>query len=143
MSYERKPRPMPRFFAMTEEDRQRFANLAEKASYSGNPAHKKNPGDFGLTPPAAPRPAKSLCDAAKIFERRETTRLLKEGLRRGFVSEQQDRGWPKAIWAVSDDGVVLEARLDNAEKGSYHGYPLPCTDPLASEIIMRWNDAHG
>lgn len=142
MSYP-KPRPLPRFQTMTEEDRQRFAALAEQAVYGGSPAHKKNPGDFGLTPPSAPRAAKSLCDAAGIFGRREATRLLKEGLRRGLVSEQQDRGWPKAVWAVSEEGIALEARLDNAERGSYHGYPLPSSDPLAGEIVRRWKDAHG
>ncbi len=128
---------------MTEEDRQRYAALAEKAVYGGNPAHKKNPGDFGLTPPSSPRPAKSLCDAAGIFERCEARRLLQEGLRRGLVSKQQDGGWPKVVWAVSDGDIPLEARLDNSEKGSYHGYPLPPSDPLAIEIVKRWKEMHG
>ena len=26
--------------------------LAERVRYSGSPYHKRNPGDFGLTPPA-------------------------------------------------------------------------------------------
>lgn len=30
--------------------------------YSGNPEHKRNPGDYGLDPPSAPRPGKTLCD---------------------------------------------------------------------------------
>jgi hypothetical protein len=46
--------------------------------------------------------------------------------------------WPKAVWAVTDEGVVLEARLDDAERGSYHGYPVPESDPLAAEIRKRW-----
>lgn len=41
--------------------------LAERALYGGNPEHKRSPGDFGLTPASGPRPGKSLCDAAKIF----------------------------------------------------------------------------
>ncbi|MCX7672666.1 MAG: hypothetical protein N2Z63_03555, partial [Thiobacillaceae bacterium] len=53
--------------------------LVERACYGGNPEHKRDPGDFGLTPPAAPRPAKSLCDVAQVFTRREAQRLLKEG----------------------------------------------------------------
>jgi len=40
----------------------RLAELAQRVNYGGNPEHKKNPGDFGLTPPADPRPGKSLCD---------------------------------------------------------------------------------
>ena len=45
--------------------------LANRADYGGNPEHKKNPGDFGLTPPSDPRQGKSLCDVAKIFKRHE------------------------------------------------------------------------
>ncbi|GAB6050609.1 hypothetical protein JCM16106_14570 [Hydrogenophilus islandicus] len=64
--------------------------------------------------------------------------MLEEAFRRGFVSQTEDKGWPKAVWAVTDEGVVLEARLDNAERGSYHGYPVPESDPLAAEIRKRW-----
>lgn len=34
--------------------------LSRKATYGGNPEHKRNPGDFGLSPPALPRQGKSL-----------------------------------------------------------------------------------
>ena len=30
--------------------------MAHSIRYGGNPEHKRNPGDFGLTPPAQPRP---------------------------------------------------------------------------------------
>jgi len=29
--------------------------LVPRVSYGGNPEHKRNPGDFGLTPPSQPR----------------------------------------------------------------------------------------
>ena len=43
--------------------------LQKNATYEGSPYHKRNPGDFGLTPPAAPRPDKTLCDEAGITSR--------------------------------------------------------------------------
>jgi len=38
--------------------------LRENAEYEGISYHKRAAGDFGLTPPAAPRPDKTLCDEA-------------------------------------------------------------------------------
>jgi hypothetical protein len=35
--------------------------------YTGNPEHKRRPGDYGLIPPIAPRPGKTLCDTVKVF----------------------------------------------------------------------------
>lgn len=37
-----------------------LAKLASQVKYGGNPEHKRNPGNFGLTPPSGPRPGKSL-----------------------------------------------------------------------------------
>jgi hypothetical protein len=77
--------------------------------YGGSPYHKSNPGDFGLTPPAQPRADKTLCDTVEIFEREVALRYLREGIRRGLVSEVPDGGWPKNIWSMTDDGRPLEA----------------------------------
>lgn len=131
--------PKRRFLSLNDETMQRLRGLAEKVAYGGNPEHKRNPGDFGLTPPAGPRPGKSLCDAAGIFARAEALALLKEGLHKGLVADREERGWPKNIWAVTKTGVPLEAHLDNPETGSYHGYPMPDSDPLAGEVIARWH----
>ena len=106
--------------------------------YGGNPEHKRDPGDFNLTPPAAPRPAKSLCDDASVFTRAEALGLLQEGLRRGLVSVQERNGWPQNVWAVAENGVPLEAQLENSERGIYHGYPLPANDPLHGVVLKRW-----
>ncbi|MDV7900023.1 hypothetical protein R4J99_31225, partial [Pseudomonas aeruginosa] len=35
-------------------------------------------------------------------------------------------------------GIPLEAQLENPETGQYHGYPMPDSDPFASEVISRW-----
>lgn len=113
-------------------------DMASKVSYGGNPEHKRNPGDFYLLPPAVPRQGKSLCDFADVYRRREALRLVREGFRRGLVSVQQRNGWPQNVWAVADNGVALEAMLENAETGAYHGYPMLPTDPLIGEIHARW-----
>lgn len=121
----------------------RLNTLASVVSYGGNPEHKRNPGDFGLTPPSDPRPAKSLCDAANVFSRAVAHGLLKKGLQKGLVSDRTVDGWPKNVWAVTETGVPLEAQLENPALGSYHGYPMPDSDPLASEVVKRWEDVHG
>lgn len=122
-----------------------LADLSRKARYSGNPVHKRNPGDFRLVPPSAPRPSKSLCDAARIFNRAVAIRLLREGIRRGTVSVQEEEGgWPRVVWAVTETGTILEARSDRSPPGSYHGYPLLPEDPLKKEVTRRWKEKeHG
>ena len=54
-----------------------------------------------------------------------------------MVSEREIDGWPKNVWAVSDEGVALEAQLDAS--GSYHGYPMSTVDPMHAEIMKRWS----
>lgn len=113
--------------------------LALKVSYGGNPEHKRNPGDFELTPPAMPRPDKTLCDAAGIFTKKEALRLLRKGVRRGLVSFNERNGFPQNIWTVSEEGCPLEAQLENQERGTYHGYPMPENDPLRPIVLERWS----
>jgi hypothetical protein len=134
--------PECRFIRIDLIARVNLAQLAEKVAYSGNPEHKKNPGDFGLTPPSDPRQGKSLCDDAGIFSRNTAHDLLKQGLRKGLVSDRFTGDWPKNIWSVTENGVPLEAQLENPVMGTYHGYPMPDSDPLASEVLRRWREAH-
>ncbi len=113
--------------------------LARRVNYGGNPEHKRNPGDFGLTPPAAHRRSdKTLCDGVGILSRKEALRLLRAGLRRGLISEQERDGWPQNIWAVTEAGEPLEAQLENRVTGLYHGYPMPQADPLRDEVLKKW-----
>ncbi len=113
-------------------------SIAEQLSYSGNPLHKRNPGDYKLTPPCAGgRPGKTLCDTARIFKREEALALLREGCRRGLIDANFDDGWPKRIWAVHQ-GMVLEAQHDKSPPGSYHGYPLQTDDHFREIILSRW-----
>lgn len=121
-------------------DATQCAELLQRVRYIGHPEHKQNPGDFGLIPPAFPRPDKTLCDAVSLFTRREATQLLFCGIRKGFISVQMRGEYPQNIWAVSEEGFAFEAQLDNAELGSYHGYPLPASDPFRDHLLKRWSD---
>ncbi len=113
-----------------------LSELLEHVRYGGNPEHKRNSGDFGLTPPAAARPGKTLCDEVKIFTRNEALSLLQEGFRRGMFSPQEHNGWPQNVWAVTKSGEPLEAQRER--DGVYHGYPMPRADPFREEVLERW-----
>ncbi|GAA0627702.1 hypothetical protein ACFPTY_15770 [Halomonas beimenensis] len=113
--------------------------LYKSVSYGGNPEHKRNPGDFGLTPPALPRADKTLCDTAGIFTKQIALALLKEGAKRGLISQQKKEGYPQNIWSVSKEGVPLEAQLENVQQGTYHGYPMPEGDPMRDIVLKVWH----
>lgn len=112
--------------------------LASQAKYGGNPEHKRNPGDFGLTPPSGPRPGKSLCDSVQIFTKQEALELLRKGIENGLVSDRFEGQWPKNVWSVMQDETPLEAQLESAEQGAYHGYPMQAEDPFCEEVIKQW-----
>ena len=112
--------------------------MVQEIKYGGNPEHKKNPGDFLLTPPSAPRPAKSLCDTVQIFSKTVAIQYIKDGLQKGMISQQMKGKWPQNIWALTNEGKPLEAQLENPETGVYHGYPLPESDPFSNEVIKEW-----
>lgn len=109
--------------------------LASRVRYRGSPYHKRNPGDFGLSPPAAPRPGKTLCDEVGIFKRTVAEELVRDGLVRGMWSERRNGDFPALVW-VCEKGFVLEAVID--VNGEAHGYPLADFDPLAKEVRARW-----
>lgn len=112
--------------------------LASTVVYGGNPAHKRDPGDFGLTPPAAPRQDATLCDDAGVIRRREAQELLRRGAAKGSVDARSTKGFPWLIWSVNEDGIAFEAELENADLGSYHGYPMPLSDPFRPDILKAY-----
>ena len=122
-------------------DPDELAVLAERVKYTGSPYHKRNPGDFGLTPPAQPHVDKMLCDMAGITTVRESLRLLRRGVSKGLISEQTRGGFPQNIWSVTDDGIPLEAQLENREKCTYHGYPMLASDNLRDRVLRHWRSA--
>lgn len=122
-------------------DKDTLAFLKTHVGYGGNPEHKRDPGDFGLTPPSSPRPDKTLCDCIGIQSRRQAIRLLREGIEKGLISQQLRGCFPQNIWSVSKVGDPLEAQLENPETGVYHGYPMPETDPFRERVLECWNKA--
>jgi hypothetical protein len=124
----------------TEELPDDLLTLAARVGYGGNPEHKRNPGDFGLTPPAAARADKSLCDAVRVLQRAQAVRLLRAGIRRGMISKSgSGSGFPQNVWSMTEDGAPLEAQLENAACGTYHGYPVPRDDPMYGDIVREWH----
>jgi hypothetical protein len=130
--------PKRKMCNLEECDFQHLSDLASKVQYGGNPEHKKNPGDFNLTPPSSPRSAKSLCDSVKVFTRKEALAVLRKGIKNGLVSDRFIGQWPKNVWSIMDDETPLEAQLESSEQGSYHGYPMPKEDPFCEEVIKQW-----
>jgi hypothetical protein len=114
------------------------AGLAARVAYGGNPEHKRSPGDYGLTPPASPRPAKTLCDGERPILKPEAVALLRAGLTKGIMSGTPSGGWPQNIWSVSERGEVFEAQLENAAQGIYHGYPMPADDDFRDIVLQQW-----
>ncbi len=111
--------------------------LSNNPKYVGNPFHKRNPGNFNLTPPSCATTRKNLCDDVAIFNRNIAQQLLEDGLRHGFFSVLMCNGWPRNVWALFDNKIPLEARLDQYA-GTYHGFPMDRRDPLYMEIIKNW-----
>ena len=80
----------------------------------------------------------TLCDTVGIFTILAATELLRAGVRKGLISVREQNGYPQNIWSVSAMGWPLEAQLENAGRGTYHGYPMPETDPYREEVLARW-----
>lgn len=119
-------------------DHAALLQLAELLRYGGNPEHKRNPGDFGLRPPAQPRADKSLCDDVRVFSRAVALAILRQGVERGLVSVQKVGGLPQNLWSVTDQWVVIEAQLENRDQYCYHAYPLPTSDPFGAVVLSAW-----
>ncbi len=122
---------------LTETER---AELLRVATYKGVPYHKRSPGDFGLTPPAAPRPDKTQCDEARVFKQAIAEDLLRRAIEGGLVSASTNAdGYPRQMWVVDDSGQVFEAMQGGDDAGQYHGYPIRRSDPFHDEVTRRWD----
>lgn len=135
----------PKYHVLTPPEyrsrKEELEKMANTVVYTGNPKHKKNPGDFGLVPPADPRPNASLCDNARIFSKTEAQKLLREAFRFGLVDSRSNPGeWPKIVWMVIHGKMVLQGMYEN-DPGHYHGFPLlPGDDPICKEVMRAWEN---
>lgn len=113
--------------------------LHKNGGYEGSAYHKRSPGDFGLTPPAAPRSDKTLCDEGGVTRREHADALLARAIDGGLVSEACGaQGFPKQLWVVAEDGQVFEAMYGGSKMGLYHGYPIRRNDPFFDEVVSAW-----
>ena len=78
-----------------EPDDMLISRLITSIDYAGSPYHKRNPGDFGLTPPSQPRPDKSLCDEANIFSAGIAKELLIEGVKKELSANKSEMDIPR------------------------------------------------
>ena len=130
-----------RHWASVQELRAYGEQLAAKVQYRGNPKHKRNPGNFGLTPPAQALPGATLCDDSGVCSRQEATALLRDGAMLGLVDVHETNGWPRMIWSVRQhDHMVFEARLENRQQGHYHGYPMHEDNPFRADLIAAYRE---
>jgi hypothetical protein len=120
---------------LPEEER---GNLSRRVTYGGNPEHKRSPGDYNLTPPAQPRPGKTLCDGNRQILKDEALDLLRNGLQKGMFCPFEHGSWPQNIWSISDTGEIFEAQIENPTLGTYHGYPVPADDDFRRTIRYEW-----
>jgi hypothetical protein len=111
--------------------------LLEQARYEGSPYHKRNPGDFGLTPPAARTADKTLCDDSGVTSLKEASRIFARAVQREVVSEALTQNHPSRLWVVDDD-QVFECKYGGSTDGRYHGYPLEDDDPQAEVVRRAW-----
>jgi hypothetical protein len=120
-------------------ERKKLSDLATKVSYGGNPDHKRNPSDFNLSPASSPRPGATLCDDLGVVTKQAALDTLRQGIKKGLVSPQTNKGWPKHVWALYAGSFPVEAKLENPATGAYHGYPLQTDDPFRDVVLNRWH----
>ena len=116
-----------------------LGELASAVRYQGSAHHKTRPADYSFTPPAAPRPSKSVCDGKRVVFSGEAQHLLQAGVRLGMVSSHREGEWPKYVWAVDDFGEVYEAKLGH-DRRRYHGYRLGKDDrAMRDRVQAEWS----
>lgn len=94
--------------------------LARNVRYVGSPEHK-----HGVSFAGQPRPRgdASLCDKSLHQKQPLVQEWLEEAIKRGHFSELFENGFPRYVWSLAEEGCH-EARLTNAGKGEYKGYPI-------------------
>ena len=113
-------------------------DLNRSVRYEGSSLHKKNHADYGLDPPVNPRSHKSLCDGKRPVPLKKATKLFRNGLKLGMVSEFREGECPKYVWAVDEEGETYEAKL-GGDGQSYHGYRLGNDDKMMRlYVIDEW-----
>lgn len=116
---------------------EQLTDLADRLKYGGASYHKLRPNDYGLDPPLAPRPGKSVCDDRRAVPKAEAQSLFRKGLLKGMVSPPTATGVPKYIWAVDAGGEVYEAKTKPEREIVYHGYRLGDDDAEQRRLVKQ------
>jgi len=104
--------------------------IAIRATYVGSAEHKSSPSPAGA--PKLRHNDASRCDPKyKTFE--EPTAALRQAIAARQTADFTG-DFPKYVWGVLD-GTVYEARLVNAEVGSYKAYPLSGVEELPDDPV--------
>jgi len=117
--------------------------LEVSATYFGSARHKLHPAAFGLATFRGDRGDATLCDAHAGFTSNDAVSLAI--LRKRCIAAQLV-GANQILWTIADDGWIYEARLTNAEKLEYHGYPVRASESIAELVYRRfaaWATASG
>lgn len=128
--------PKRRFVEPGTIDQKELSELADALIYVGSANHKAKAADYGFHPPANPRPTKSVCDKLRVIQKREAAQLLHTGVLKGMVSTLDEKGIPKYVWAVDEDGEAYEAKGDGGSE--FHGYRLPPEDDMRDRVLKEW-----
>ena len=120
--------------------RNQLDGFVKAAHYRGSAHHKSEPADYDFHPPVSPRAKKSVCDKTRIILKGEAKQLLMSGFARGMVStfRQGNLNLPKFVWAVDNDDMVYEAKIDRNNPG-YYGYELYGKDKdMRKRVLKEW-----
>ena len=66
-----------------------------------------------------------------ISTKEQALGLLQEGARRGLISTRLSNGFPQNIWAVTEDGIALEAQLEKQDPRDLPRLPRVRSRPVA------------
>ena len=115
-------------WAATTEQR---AEVAAKAQYRGNGAHKTYPSPSKEWEPSL-REGKSICWHFSSNEWSKLLELLRRAIVAGCVHAEFKGVFPTRVWAFIN-GKLHEARLHNPLLGEYHGFPLDYPEHYPSD----------
>ena len=131
----RSTRPAARLATPDQFGAEELDRLADTALFRPNRNHKRKMFDGSA---GSARVDKTLCDGAWANTQERSEGLLREGIRRGMVSQQVREAWPQNVWAVDERKEVYQANLTNSGTGEYHGFPIRDEGSFRSLIRREW-----
>lgn len=111
--------------------------LADRLTYHPSPEHKGEPVS-GVPP--HPRADATVCPSlAGIGGLVTVLRWLRDAVRAKHAVGPWENGFPRYVYHRTASGEVFAARLTNAGKGEYKGYPVR-PDEVPASITRLWKE---